>query len=323
MSPIGSMRAAQGSAGEEASRTIEGLRLDEILALARGGAVEEALGRLVAALAGARAGATPETWSRVLAAARAHPLRGFLHLDPFTLRCYARPRGHSGDARALDYVLRGRELPMAFSDPAAALHQCIIRGQTARTLRYRRDCIAHAIDEEIGRCDRPPRILAAGSGYLRELDRVVAFGAGRIGRIVAFDTDRDNLEQVRRDYASLPIDTQFGSVRDLIRGGGLFEDMDLAYCSGLMEALPQAAAAGLARALFSTLRHGGTLVITQFLTGLREAAFLETFMDWHMVYRTRAEVVSLVQDLLADSVRGWSYGESPESTLGVISLQRR
>jgi len=299
------------------------LALDDVLAMARSGRIEQALARLIASIADVRAHVSPETWSRVLAAARAHPLRGFLHLDPFTLRCYARPRGQCADANALDYALRPRELTMPLAQPVAALHQCIIRGQTARALRFRRDCLARAIDEAAEHCDRPPRILAAGSGHLRECDRIVGFGARRIGQIVAFDTDRDALERVRRDYANLPVVTQFGSVRDLVRGASAFGDMDLVYCSGLMESLPHAAAAGLARALFAMLRPGGTLVITQFLTGLTEAAFLEAFMDWHMAYRTRDETVALVQGLLGDSASGWSYGESPESTLGVLTLRRR
>ena len=299
------------------------LALDDVLATARSGRIEQAMARLVASLADVRARVSPETWSRVLAAARAHALRGFLHLDPFTLRCYARPRGQCADANALDYALRPRELGMPLSEPVAALHQCIIRGQTARALRFRRDCLARAIDEAAQRCDRPPRILAAGSGHLRECDRIVAFGARPIGQIVAFDTDRDALERVRRDYANLPVATQFGSVRDLVRGAPELGDMDLVYCSGLMESLPDAAAAGLAHALFGMLRPGGALVITQFLTGLTEAAFLEAFMDWHMAYRRRDETVGLVRDLIGGAVRDWNYIESPEATLGALTLRRR
>jgi hypothetical protein len=112
-------------------------------------------------------------------------------------------------------------------------------------------------------------------------------------------------------------------VRDLVRGAPGLGDMDLAYCSGLMESLPDAAAAGLAHALFGMLRPGGALVITQFLAGLTEAAFLEAFMDWHMVYRRRDETVGLVRDLIGGDVNDWNYIESPEATLGVLTVRRR
>ena len=126
-----------------------------------------------------------------------------------------------------------------------------------------------------------------------------------------------------REYPSLPVETYLGSVRDLMRGGGPFGDMDLVYCSGLMESLPQAAAAGLAHALFGMLRPGGSLVVTHLLDGLVEAAFLETYMDWRVACRSPGDTVALVRDLLAHSVSGWSYGESPESTVCVLTLQRR
>lgn len=321
-------RARSGARGanageDEALGAISSLDLDNALAEARAGRIEEALRRVIAGLAGVRARSAPETWSRVLAAARAHPLRGFLHLDPFILRCYARPRGIAGDARALDFALRGRTLEIPLADAAAALHQCVIRGQTARAIRFRRDALARAIEEAIARARRPPAIFAAGAGLLREWDRIVGFGSQRVGRIVAFDGDHDNLEQVKRDYATLPITTHLGSVRDLVRGGALFADMDLVYCSGLLETLPQPQAMALARALFGMVASGGTLVLTQFLAGLAEAAFLETYMDWRMVYRTRAELVALVQGLFADSESDWGYAESPESTLGVVTLRRR
>jgi len=325
---VNERRARSGAQGadpgqNEALAAIASLDLDGALAEARGGRIEEALRRVVGGLAGVRARSAPETWLRVMAAARAHPLRGFLHLDPFILRCYARPRGIAGDARALDFALRGRTLEIPLADAAAALHRCVIRGQTARAIRFRRDALAQSIEDAIERAPRPPAIFAAGAGLLRECDRIVGFGSRRLGRIVAFDADPDNLEQIKRDYATLPITAHLGSVRDLVRGGTLFSDMDLVYCSGLLETLPQAQAMALARALFGMVRSGGRLMLTQFLVGLAEAAFLETYMDWRMFYRTRAELVALVQGLFADSESDWGYVESPESTLGMVTLRRR
>ena len=322
---IGSRRGARGPVApdEEAARAIARLELDDTLARARAGGVEKALARLVANLAAVRADSAPETWSRVMAAARAHPLRGFMHLDPFTLRCYARPRGHAADATALDFMLRPREIAGPIADPAAALHQCMIRGQTARALRFRRDALARAIDETAARCDRLARIFAAACGHLRECDAVTAFGSKRIHQVIAFDTDRENLERVRHDYANLPVITSLGSVRELVRAEHVFGEMDLVYCAGLMETLPHPAAASVARALFSMLRHGGSLVVTQFLDGLAEAALLETYMDWPMVYRSKTETIALVQELLPDSVSEWSFVEDAERTMAIVTLHRR
>jgi extracellular factor (EF) 3-hydroxypalmitic acid methyl ester biosynthesis protein len=299
------------------------LPLDAVLEIARSGAVSEALERLVAALAEARARLSPEAWFRAIAEARAHPLREFLHRDPFTLRCYSKPRGYAADAAALDYVLRGRELAVRGTDPVSAIHYFTTHGQLARALRFRRDWLAREIDAAATRAASPLRIFAAGCGHLRECDRIDAFAAGRIGKLVAFDMDADNLEGLRHDYGHLPIVTHQGSVRQLADGKHLFGDMDVVYCAGLIESLPQSAALGLARALFAMLRPGGSLLITCFTGNLSEAGYLETFMDWRMLYRSQSEICGLLKDIPFDAVADWRYVDSPEATLGMLRITRR
>jgi hypothetical protein len=296
--------------------------LDEILDGLRCGAVNESMDALVAHLAVVRRRSPPEAWPEYMEAARAHPLREFIHRDPFAARCFAKPRGYAADATALDYVLREREPAHRCADALGALHHYTTHGLTARALRFRRDFLAREIDEAALRSTRPVRVFAAGSGYLRECDRVGDCGDCGIGKLVAFDVDPENLDGVRRDYPQLPVVTHHGSVRQLSEGKHLFGDMDLAYCAGLMESLPHAAAQALVRALFAMLAPGGMLIVTHFLAGLEEAAFLETFLDWEMTYRTQAEIVALVSNLPQDSVSGWSYAENSESTLGMAFATR-
>ncbi len=296
---------------------------DALLEMARSGAVVEALGHLVGALAEARARYSPEAWFRTIAQARAHPLRELLHRDPFTLRCYAKPRGYAADATALDYVLRARELTARQDEAASIIHHFTTHGQTARALCFRRDCLADEIDAAASHAEKPVRVFAAGCGHLRECDRVRSFGTGRIGKLVGFDMDAENLDGLRRDYPQLPIVAHQGSVRQLIEGKHLFGDMDLVYCSGLMESMSQSGASALARALFAMLRPGGTLLVTCFSTGLAEAGYLEAYMDWRMVYRTQSEALALVKELDADAVSSWTCSVSPESTLAVVRVTRR
>ncbi|MGZ5098387.1 MAG: class I SAM-dependent methyltransferase [Usitatibacter sp.] len=297
--------------------------LDEILDGLRCGAVGEALDALVAHLAEMRGRSSPESWLHYMGVARAHPLREFVHRDPFAFRCYAKPRGYPANATAQDYVLRVRERAHRSADALGDLHHYTTHGQTARALRFRRDYFAREIDAAAARAQRPIRVFAAGSGYLRECDRVEGFSSGRIAKIVAFDVDAENLDGLRRDYPQLPVVAHHGSVRQLAEGKHLFGDMDLVYCAGLMESLPQAEAQALARALFAMLAPGGTLIVTHFLPGLEEAAFLETFLDWKMIYRGDAEILELVRGLPLDSVSDRSYAENPESTLGIAAVTRR
>jgi extracellular factor (EF) 3-hydroxypalmitic acid methyl ester biosynthesis protein len=295
---------------------------DRLAEMARAGAVQQALEALVQALAQARAAAAPDAWQRIVMQARAHPLRDLVHADPFAARCFQRPRGYGADAGTLDFILRPRARP-ALSLLAEGVHRFTTQGETARALRFRRDHIAAEIDAAATRAMRPLRVFAAGCGSLRECDRMRSLDEGRIAKIVAFDPDAENLEGVRRDYGGRPVSAHQGSVRQLLAGKHLFADMDLVYCAGLMETLPQPSAIAMTRALFATLRPGGLLLMACLLGSLREAAFLEAFLDWSMVLRDRAAMQALVDGIPREAVSGWTYSENPESTAAVLGIVRR
>lgn len=297
--------------------------LDAALAAAETDAIEAGLEQLHRALGEVRLHTTPEEWERAIQSARAHPLRELLHLDPFTLRCYAKPRGYTPDGVALDYVLRARALPDPPAHRIAALHGALTNGATARALRFRRDRIAEEIEHHAGTSAAGLRLFAAGCGHLREWDRVGRAARAGVRELTAFDLDPQNIAAARADYRELPLVGHVSRLREIARGDHTFRDMDLVYCCGLLEALPTPAALGLARSLFGMLAHGGTLVLTHFLPGLPEAAYLEAFMDWRMAYRSQSDFFTLVQRGMQEATAQWSYGENAESTLGVMVVQRR
>jgi hypothetical protein len=299
------------------------LPLDAALELARGGGVREALDGLNRAMATMRRFAAREAWQAAVAAAREHPLREFVHRDPFTFRCFARPRGYCADGASLDYVLRRRELAVRASDPVAELHHYMTHGALARALLFRRDLVARLADEAAFRSQEPIRYLAAGCGHLRECDRMRALGEGRIAKLVAFDFDAENLECARRDYSFAPVVAHLGSVRKLIEGHHLFSDMHFVHSGGLVDSLPDAQAAELVRALFATLQPGGTLLVCGFLDALDDAGYVEAYMDWPVAWRTRESIEALASGIAEDSIERVTWFESPEATLGAIAIDRR
>ena len=297
--------------------------LDKALEGLRQGRAEESLATLVTELAAMRGASSAESWNAFLSKMRAHPLREAIHREPFSFRCYSKPRGYSPDAVALDYVLRAREMKVRSRDPVGAIHHFATHGQVARALLFRRDAVAREIDNVAARAKRPARVFAAGAGHLRECDKSTAMRDGRVGRLVAFDMDSENLDGIRRDYPELPIVPHHGSIRQIAEGRHLFGDMDLVYSSGMLETLPHPAAVGFARALYGMLSPGGTMFLTHFQPGLAEAAFLEGFFDWRMVYRTPPDLFDLVKELPTETVSTWVYSESTEATLGILSIQKR
>lgn len=300
----------------------ETVALDVALDEISRGDVAAALERLRASLAGLRASVSPERWSEIVLAARRHPLCKVLHEDPFTLRCYAKPRGYAGDAVAIDYVLNGRNggKPEA---RVAQVHQYMTNGAFARALRFRRDYFARMIDEAAAARGGPISVLAAGAGHLRELGVARAQREKRIARFVAFDNDPQNLDVIRREHGAL-VEVRQGSLRQLVEGrhdyaGG----MDLVYCSGILETLPQVSAQGVVKTLFSMLAPGGRLVLSNFLPGLPDAALLEIYFDWRMTLRNQGEIFALAAPLPKESIGSWLYSENADATIGFLTVDRR
>ncbi len=292
--------------------------LDRTLDEVRAGAVAPVLQSLVATLARLRRVSSPEDWSQAIELARAHELCRWIHSDPFALRCFAKPRGYAPDGTAIDYVLaQGDDAPA--TNP---LQGFMLQTRTARALRFRRDHLAREIDEAAGRWSVPIHAFAASRGHFRECEGMKHLSSGRVAQLVAFDVDKENLGRVRHDYPGLRIATHPGSIRQLLAGKHLFGDMHVVYTAGMLETMPQSSAAGLVRALFAMLSPGGTLILTHFLANLEEAAFLEMFLDWRMVYRTESDIYELVHALPRDAVRKWAYSENADATLGVMSVQR-
>lgn len=300
----------------------ERVALDTALEQVDRGDAAAALERLRATLAALRSGVSPERWSEIVLAARRHPLCKVLHEDPFTLRCYARPRGYPGDAVALDYVLNAR----AGGTPearVARVHHYMTQGAFARALRFRRDYFARMIDEAAAARRDPIHVFAAGAGHLRELGAARAERERRIARLVAFDNDPQNLDVVRREHGSA-IEARQGSLRQLVEGRHDFAgSMDLVYCSGVLETLPHVSAQGLVKTLFSMLVPGGRLVLSNFLPGLPDAALLEIYFDWRMTLRNQGEIFALAAPLPKEAIGSWLYSENAEATIGFLTVDRR
>jgi hypothetical protein len=55
------------------------------------------------------------------------------------------------------------------------------------------------------------------------------------------------------------------------------------------------------------LNPGGQLIVANFMPGIRDIAYMETFMDWNLIYRDRRDMVSLTTDI-------------PESKISDLSL---
>src|SRR5688572_8814180 len=232
----------------------------------------------------------PCDWTLIGEQARRHPLHTLLLESPFTRRAYEKPRGYAGDAVLMDLIY-GMTPPAGLSPLGGMLYGYEFDSPCFQSVRTRRAILAREIDS-VAAARPGARVLSVASGHLREIEWSRAARSGGVD-ITAVDQDRDSLACIERDYQRYPVSTVAATIGDLLRRSVRFAGVDLAYAAGLYDYLEDDLARTLTAALFRTLGAGGRLLIANFTPATHDAAFMETFMDWRLIYRTPEVVRSL------------------------------
>jgi extracellular factor (EF) 3-hydroxypalmitic acid methyl ester biosynthesis protein len=286
------------------------------------GPVYGVIDRLTKGLEAHRVSVSPDVWGASARALTRHPLTHLLHQDPFTRRCFYKPRGYAGDARMLDYIYGHTD-----DDDSTALGTRILaanqEGPAPCAVRHRKDLLASRIDAAAARV-RAPRILAVACGHLREGHASQALLNGEVGELVAFDQDARSLSVVAREFGHLGVTTVHGRIRDLIVGrSDALTGFDLVYAAGLYDYLNAEHAQRLTQTLFSRLNAGGTLLVANFLPGIRDRGYMESFMDWHLVYRSMDEIAALASQIPLDQQASSTTFEDPARNIGFLEMRRK
>lgn len=292
--------------------------LSRLLDRMHAGHVADAMGELVIGLFKHRAGQSCDEWKDFVSQTiLAHPIREFIHRDPFTYRSFSKPRGYAGDAVMLDMIYRGWPDGLSGKDAAA---QALLDYTTNRpapcAVRNRAQTLAGLIDETVQRCN-DARILALASGHLREIEQTRNEAGILRGEIVALDQDAESLAVVERDYASRGVRTLHASIKHLLAGKIDLRGFDLVYAAGLFDYLPQPIAKALCERMFDMLDPGGRMLVANFVPNIPDVGYMESFMDWHLVYRDEAAMRDLAAaiprermadlDLSFDATRNIAY----------------
>lgn len=265
----------------------------------------------------------PSAWPAYAKACLNHPLRGVLHQDPFTWRAFDKPRGYAGDAVMMDYIYglgEAREAAQNATPLGRTIFRHMATRPSARAVCYRRALLADLIDRTAARGGRS--VFALAAGHLREAEVSSAVRQGRIERFVAMDQDDSSLDLIARDYGHLGIRASRGSVRRILGRKAKSEPFDLVYAAGLYDYLQAPVATALTRHLFDMTAPGGTLLVPNFLQGARDTAYMEAFMDWHLIYRDHADMEALVRSLPAAAVAGYEIFDDPDDTITFLLVSK-
>lgn len=266
------------------------------------GHVAEAMGALAIDLYGYRAKHTEAEWKAFAKeTVLAHPIREFIHRDPFTWRSFSKPRGYAGDAVMLDMIYRGKDANGSDDSVAETLLAYTTGRPAPNAVRNRAQVLANLIDEAVAkRADA--RILALAAGHLREVEIAKNLNGSFRGEIIALDQDSESLAEVERTYASRGIKAMRTSIKPLLAGKLDLQGFDLVYAAGLFDYLTQPVAKALSEKMFAMLNPGGRMLIANFVPDIPDVGYMESFMDWQLIYRDGETMRDLIANLEAGQI---------------------
>ncbi len=300
-------------------------QLDSIHDTIRSGSVDEGMADLFRTLRTWRDSPPSNSWAEVInEQCLTHRVCDVLYEDPMTFHSYSQPRGYPGDAELLDYIYGVKKCGSAgpVSPLGQAIHDFLWRASSAKAVRTRRGVVAALVDR-VAATVRNPRVLSVAAGHLREAELSSTVQRGVMEKYVAFDQDDRSLRQVQRDYSHLGVEVVQGSVRDLLSGKKKFRDFDCVYAAGLYDYLQQKTAQRLTRILFDALRSRGRLLVANFLPDLDDVGFMESYMGWKLIYRSRVELLDVAAEIsLGDIEDARIFTETNEQIL-FLELQKR
>jgi len=278
--------------------------LDEVHGLFSTGHIDEGMGVLLPALQARRLELNDSAWGEFARLCLDHPLRQLLHEDPFTYRAFSKPRGYAGDAALLDFIYGEEE---GWPAPeASAMGKSIFASTTCSSaceaVRARRAFIADLVDRIVEEVPYP-HLLSIAAGHLREAELCAAVKRRKLGRYVALDSDQESLAEVQRSYGRFGVEPVAATVRQLLTHRVDLGRFDFVYATGLFDYLPLAAARRLTAAMFQMLRPRGRLLIANFLPGILDVGYMESFMSWKLIYRDRGAMIQLADEIPQEQIR--------------------
>ena len=129
--------------------------------------------------------------------------------------------------------------------------------------------------------------------------------------ITALDQDEESLAVVHREYAKFGVNAVPASVRHILVGRVKLPASDLSYTAGPYDYLTEPVATRLTTLMFDALRPGGTLLLANFLPDIPDVGYMESLMDWHLIYRDDAEMRALLAGVPPGEIAGISQFHDP------------
>jgi len=226
-----------------------------------------------------------------------HPISKLILQEPMTKHSFQKPRGYSGDATLIDYMYKLKSCSLDDSYLGREIYGCISSAGSVAAVRWRANHIAQSIEAFQQKQGRKIDVISVASGHLRELG-YIKNADEKISRFVCIDQDVQSNQEVRSAYHKYSfLEIIDSSINYIIKNKLADQKFDFIYSSGLFDYLNDKVASKMIERLYGNLREGGEMIIPNFLKGISEKAYMETFMKWNLIYRNEEDMRALISDL--------------------------
>lgn len=245
----------------------------------------------------------------------------FFMQSPWMHRARHKPFGYPGDYEVMRFIYeRHFEGPTLF---AKAIGYSTIQMKTAQAVIFRKDLVKRKLLEFLrsrSGMGRPVRVLSVAAGPAQELYDLFSEESELPCEIeiVLFDQDKGALSYAFRRLKPL-VEQKFAgrvhllylheSIKRLLKDAEMFSvfgKFDVVFSAGLFDYLQAPTAAVLIRNLFARLCEGGELYVGNMQPGNPGRWMMEHHLDWHLIYRTRPELMEV------------GHRGAPEATLRLL-----
>ncbi len=142
-----------------------------------------------------------------------------------------------------------------------------------------------------------------------------------IGMFACLDSDSESISHVQHNFGGV-VSTTVGSIKDVLSpDSNDWGQFDFIYAAGLFDYLSDRLARRLTEAMFSKLLPGGKLWTANFLPSIPDVGYMESFMDWWLIYRDELAMRSLCNSLPDDSAVVKSFAD-PEQNVQFIEVTK-
>ncbi len=220
---------------------------------------------------------------------------------PFGHRTYHKPLGYAGDYEMMNMIHRNQ--PEGSSPYDRLVHLLLVSQWPAVSVRNRIAHLQEQITVEAARVagqGRRCRILNIGCGPAREVQYFLAQSALSAQADFSFiDFNEETLVHARERFEQLSrqhnrqarLETRKISVYQLLKrgmpapSGSPDGGYDLMYCAGLFDYLADETCRSVVRLLYKSLNPGGLVVVGNMKDDKPFRNFIESVLDWHLIYR--------------------------------------